>query len=87
MTGVAKQAPEIEFWFEFGSTCGYLTVMRSEEKAQRHGVRIVSIPRGRRLFGHFVQVSTISHSTEADSPACGRSTDFSSIAWLRANFC
>ncbi len=29
MTGVAKRAPEMEFWFEFGSTCSYLTVSRA----------------------------------------------------------
>jgi len=43
MTGVAKQADqaqEIEFWFEFGSNYSYLSVMRIEEEARRHGVRI-----------------------------------------------
>ncbi len=47
MTGVAKQpeqTPEIEFWFEFGSNYSYLSVMRIEEEAQRHGVRIVWKP-------------------------------------------
>src|SRR5215468_8810464 len=47
MTGVAKQAekaPEIEFWFEFGSNYSYLSVMRIEEEAGRHGVRIVWKP-------------------------------------------
>ena len=47
MTGVAKQAeqaPEIEFWFEFGSNYSYLSVMRIEEEAGRHGVRIAWKP-------------------------------------------
>jgi 2-hydroxychromene-2-carboxylate isomerase len=37
-------APEIEFWFEFGSSYSYLSVMRIEEAARRHGVRIVWKP-------------------------------------------
>src|SRR6516165_6711774 len=47
MTGVAKQAeqaPEIEFWFEFGSNYSYLSVMRIEVEARRHGVRIAWKP-------------------------------------------
>jgi len=47
MTGLAKQAeqaPEIEFWFEFGSNYSYLSVMRIEEEARRHGVRIAWKP-------------------------------------------
>lgn len=36
--------PEIEFWFEFGSNYSYLSVMRIEDEAQRHGVRIVWQP-------------------------------------------
>jgi 2-hydroxychromene-2-carboxylate isomerase len=47
MTGVAKQAeqaPEIEFWFEFGSNYSYLSVMRIEQEARRHGVRIAWKP-------------------------------------------
>ena len=47
MTGIAKQAeqaPEIEFWFEFGSNYSYLSVMRIEEEARRHGVRIAWKP-------------------------------------------
>ena len=47
MTGVAnqaEQAPEIEFWFEFGSNYSYLSVMRIEEEARRHGVRIAWKP-------------------------------------------
>ena len=37
-------APEIEFWFEFGSSYSYLSVMRIEEAARRRGVRIVWKP-------------------------------------------
>ena len=45
MTGKqAEQAPEIEFWFEFGSNYSYLSVMRIEEEARRHGVRIAWKP-------------------------------------------
>ena len=47
MTGVAKQleqAPTIEFWFEIGSNYSYLSVMRIEEAARRHGVRIAWKP-------------------------------------------
>jgi len=47
MTGLAKQAeqaPEIEFWFEFGSNYSYLSVMRIEDEARRHGVRIAWKP-------------------------------------------
>jgi 2-hydroxychromene-2-carboxylate isomerase len=43
MTGLPATAgapPEIEFWFEFGSNYSYLSVMRIEEAALRHGVRI-----------------------------------------------
>lgn len=36
--------PEIEFWFEFGSNYSYLSVMRIEQEASRHGVRIVWQP-------------------------------------------
>jgi 2-hydroxychromene-2-carboxylate isomerase len=35
---------EIEFWFEFASNYSYLSVMRIESEAQRHGVRIVWRP-------------------------------------------
>jgi 2-hydroxychromene-2-carboxylate isomerase len=35
---------EIEFWFEFGSTYSYLSVMRIEDEARRRGVRIVWKP-------------------------------------------
>ena len=47
MRGVAKhaeQAREIEFWFEFGSNYSYLSVMRIEDEARRHGVRIAWKP-------------------------------------------
>jgi 2-hydroxychromene-2-carboxylate isomerase len=47
MTDVAKQAekaPEIEFWFEFGSNYSYLSVMRIEKEARRHDVRIAWKP-------------------------------------------
>jgi 2-hydroxychromene-2-carboxylate isomerase len=39
-----EQAPEIEFWFEFGSNYSYLSVMRIEVEARRHGVRIAWKP-------------------------------------------
>jgi 2-hydroxychromene-2-carboxylate isomerase len=35
---------EIEFWFEFASNYSYLSVMRIEAEAKRHGVRIVWRP-------------------------------------------
>jgi 2-hydroxychromene-2-carboxylate isomerase len=38
------EAPEIEFWFEFGSNYSYLSVMRIEDTARRYGVRIVWKP-------------------------------------------
>ncbi len=38
------RGPEIEFWFEFGSMYSYLSVMRIEDAARRHGVRIVWKP-------------------------------------------
>ncbi len=41
-TGTAS--PEIEFWFEFGSNYSYLSVMRIEDLARRHGVRVVWKP-------------------------------------------
>jgi 2-hydroxychromene-2-carboxylate isomerase len=37
-------APEIEFWFEFASNYSYLSVMRIEAEAQRHGVRVAWKP-------------------------------------------
>ena len=39
-----EQLPVIEFWFEFGSNYSYLSVMRIEEEARKHGVRIVWKP-------------------------------------------
>ena len=30
----------MEFWFEYGSTYTYLTVMRIQEQAKRHGVNV-----------------------------------------------
>jgi 2-hydroxychromene-2-carboxylate isomerase len=47
MTGstvTSEASPEIEFWFEFGSNYSYLSVMRLEDEARRHGVRIVWKP-------------------------------------------
>jgi 2-hydroxychromene-2-carboxylate isomerase len=44
MTGLTSSVPEIEFWFEFASNYSYLSVMRIEEEAKRHGVRIVWRP-------------------------------------------
>lgn len=32
--------PVIDFWFEFGSNYSYLSVMRIEQEAARHGVRV-----------------------------------------------
>jgi 2-hydroxychromene-2-carboxylate isomerase len=40
----STSAPEIEFWFEFGSSYSYLSLMRIEDEARRHGVRIVWKP-------------------------------------------
>ncbi len=45
MTATAGAAvPEIEFWFEFASTYSYLSVMRIEAAAERHGVRVAWRP-------------------------------------------
>lgn len=38
------KAPEIEFWFEFGSNYSYLSVMRIQDEARRLGVRILWKP-------------------------------------------
>ena len=38
------EPPEIEFWFEFASNYSYLSVMRIEDSAWRHGVRIIWKP-------------------------------------------
>lgn len=35
---------DIEFWFEFGSNYSYLSVMRIEDAARRHDVRVVWRP-------------------------------------------
>ena len=37
-------APQIEFWFEFASTYSYVSAMRIETEAERHGVRIAWKP-------------------------------------------
>jgi 2-hydroxychromene-2-carboxylate isomerase len=39
-----SEPPEIEFWFEFASNYSYLSVMRIEDLARSHGVRIVWKP-------------------------------------------
>jgi 2-hydroxychromene-2-carboxylate isomerase len=44
LTAMSEPSPHIEFWFEFGSNYSYLSVMRIENEAQRHGVRIVWQP-------------------------------------------
>jgi 2-hydroxychromene-2-carboxylate isomerase len=48
MTALADKSseppPEIEFWFEFGSSYSYLSVMRIEDEARRRGVRIAWKP-------------------------------------------
>ncbi len=44
-SGAASEPPpEIEFWFEFGSSYSYLSVMRIEGEARRRGVRIAWKP-------------------------------------------
>jgi 2-hydroxychromene-2-carboxylate isomerase len=43
-TGTPQQPAKIEFWFEFGSNYSYLSVMRIEEEARRHSVRIAWKP-------------------------------------------
>jgi 2-hydroxychromene-2-carboxylate isomerase len=43
-TEISRQPAEIEFWFEFASNYSYLSVMRIEEAARRHGVRIAWKP-------------------------------------------
>jgi 2-hydroxychromene-2-carboxylate isomerase len=37
-------SPQIEFWFEFGSNYSYLSVMRIEDAARQHDVRVVWQP-------------------------------------------
>jgi len=44
MNETTAASSEIEFWFEFGSTYSYLSVMRIEEAARRHGVDIAWRP-------------------------------------------
>ena len=39
-----SEAPEIEFWFEFGSNYSPLSVMRIEGAARPHGIRVVWKP-------------------------------------------
>jgi 2-hydroxychromene-2-carboxylate isomerase len=41
---MSATSPEIEFWFEFGSNYSYLSAMRIEDAAARHGVRILWKP-------------------------------------------
>jgi 2-hydroxychromene-2-carboxylate isomerase len=40
----ASADPGLEFWFEFGSTYSYLSVMRIEELARQSGVRLIYKP-------------------------------------------
>ena len=35
-----RRAAEVDFWFEFGSNYSYISVMRIEEAAARHGVSL-----------------------------------------------
>jgi len=44
MTKPAIDAATLELWFELGSNYSYLTVMRIEELARRHGVKIIWKP-------------------------------------------
>jgi len=47
MTGAAVTArplPKIEFWFDFGSNYSYLSAMRIDDTARRHGVQVVWKP-------------------------------------------
>ena len=41
---VTSEPAEIEFWFEFGSNYSYLSVMRIEDAARQHAVRVVWRP-------------------------------------------
>lgn len=54
-----RRQPEIEFWFEFGSNYSYLTVMRIEDEARDHGVRILWKPF---LLGPIFQAMGMSNS-------------------------
>jgi len=40
----SQPTAQIEFWFEFGSSYSYLSVMRIEDEARRSGVRILWKP-------------------------------------------
>jgi 2-hydroxychromene-2-carboxylate isomerase len=40
----SEQAPQIEFWFEFGSNYSYLSVMRIEDEARRRDVKVLWKP-------------------------------------------
>ena len=40
----AQASPTLEFWYEFGSNYSYLAVMRIDELARQHGVKIVWKP-------------------------------------------
>ncbi|MDN0075572.1 2-hydroxychromene-2-carboxylate isomerase [Crenobacter sp. SG2303] len=44
LTQAAQSNSEIEFWFEFASTYSYLSVMRIEDAAARHGVTVIWKP-------------------------------------------
>lgn len=44
VTPAAHDDFEIEFWFEFGSNYSYLSVMRIQDAAARHGVTLVWKP-------------------------------------------
>ena len=44
MTIASRSAPHIEFWFDFGSNYSYLSTMRIEALAERHGVRVLWKP-------------------------------------------
>ena len=43
-SAAVQTRPSIEFWLEFASNYSYLSVMRIEEAAQRHGVQIIWKP-------------------------------------------
>ncbi|MGO9703042.1 MAG: 2-hydroxychromene-2-carboxylate isomerase [Xanthobacteraceae bacterium] len=44
LTVISKRPAEIEFWFEFASNYSYLSVMRIEDAARLHGVRVAWRP-------------------------------------------
>ena len=39
-----RRAAKIEFWFDFGSNYSYLSVMRIEQEAARHGPGVIWKP-------------------------------------------